>query len=439
MSLDDSVGHPAGGTKSGFADDFAYAGDRIYLNSASVSVMPESSIDAMRDFLIEYNSAGPDSAASEELVTEKIQNVRDMISRIISCNPDEVVLTQSTTDGVNMVASGLGLGAGPADGAGVIIRGMEHEHYANLYPWLRLAERGVRIRSLRIDRDGFFEMGQLASLLDAHVGLVVLSHALYNTGAILPVEEVGDAIRRRADGCSFFIDAAQTVGCIDPADCDVSRLGCDYMSFNGSKWLCGPMGTGLFYCSREAGRTLDPIMIGGESATLHGGDACSGNGEGSNGNGGSSGNNGGSSGNNGGDSAPTRPRLAPKDAPDRFQAGFRNYAGVAGLEASLKYVTGVGLGRIRAINRNLAGLLYDELSRMPGATVYVPDDPARRTSIMSFNIGGTSPEQVVERLARRGIILAVRKQGSLEHVRASPHFFNTEGEMHALLDALKRL
>lgn len=425
MSLDDSMGHPAGGTKSDFADDFAYAGDRIYLNSASVSVMPESSIDAMRDFLIEYNSAGPDSAVSKELVTEKIQNVRDMISRIISCNPDEVVLTQSTTDGVNMVASGLGLGAGPADGAGVIIRGMEHEHYANLYPWLRLAERGVRIRSLRIDRDGFFEMGQLASLLDERVGLVVLSHALYNTGAILPVEEAGSVIRGRADGCRFFIDAAQTVGCIDPADCDVSRMGCDYMSFNGSKWLCGPMGTGLFYCSREAGRTLDPIMIGGESATLPGHDACCSSGEGSS-----------SSSSN---DTPTRPRLALKDTPDRFQAGFRNYAGVAGLEASLKYVTGVGLGRIRAINRNLAGLLYDELSRMPGATVYVPDDPARRTSIISFNIGDTSPEQVVERLARRGIILAVRKQGSLEHVRASPHFFNTEGEMHALLDALKRL
>lgn len=432
MSLDGSTARPAGGSESDFADDFAYTGSRIYLNSASVSVMPESSIDAMRDFLIEYNSAGPDSAASKELVTQKIQNVRSMISGIISCSPDEVVLTQSTTDGVNMVASGLGLGAGTADAAGVIIRGMEHEHHANLYPWLRLAERGVRIRSLRIDRDGLFEMGQLASLLDGHAGLVVLSHALYNTGAILPVEEAGSVIRERAGGCGFFLDAAQTVGCIDPADCDVSRIGCDYMSFNGSKWLCGPMGTGLFYCSREAGRTLDPIMIGGESATLHDGDTCSGNGE----SGHVRGSNGGSSDD---DDAPTRPRLALKDTPDRFQAGFRNYAGVAGLEASLKYVTGIGLGRIRAINRNLAGLLYDELSRMPGVTVYVPDDPARRTSIMSFNVDGTSPEQVVERLARRGIILAVRSQGNLEHVRASPHFFNTEGDMHALLDALKRL
>ena len=430
MSLDDSVGRPAGGAKSDFADDFAYTGGRIYLNSASVSVMPEPSIDAMRDFLIEYNSAGPDSAASKELVTQKIQNVRSMISGIISCSPDEVVLTQSTTDGVNMVASGLGLGAGTADAAGVIIRGMEHEHHANLYPWLRLAERGVRIRSLRIDRDGLFEMGQLASLLDGHAGLVVLSHALYNTGAILPVEEAGSVIRERADGCGFFVDAAQTVGCIDPADCDVSRIGCDYMSFNGSKWLCGPMGTGLFYCSREAGRTLDPIMIGGESATTHDDDTCSGNGESGNGRGGNGSND---------DDAQARPRLALKDTPDRFQAGFRNYAGVAGLEASLKYVTGIGLGRIRAINRNLAGLLYDELNRMPGVTVLVPDDPARRTSIMSFNVDGTSPDQVVERLARQGIILAVRSQGNLEHVRASPHFFNTEGEMHALLDALKRL
>jgi len=160
-------------------------------------------------------------------------------------------------------------------------------------------------------------------------------------------------------------------------------------------------------------------MIGGSRATLDGHDACCSSGEGSNGRDSSSS----SSSSNDGSSNDTAPRrLALKDAPDRFQAGFRNYAGVAGLEASLEYVTGVGLGRIRAINRNLAGLLYDELSRMPGVAVYVPDDPARRTSIISFNIGGTSPGQVVERLARRGIILAVRSQGSLEHVRASPHF-----------------
>ena len=41
------------------------------------------------------------------------------------------------------------------------------------------------------------------------------------------------------------------------------------MSFNGSKWLCGPMGTGLFYCNRKSSDLLEPKTIGGESAMLY--------------------------------------------------------------------------------------------------------------------------------------------------------------------------
>ncbi len=81
--------------------------DKIYLNSASVSLMPSQSIEAMKEFLISYNSMGPDSKHSEQLVTEKLQNIRKIITKIISCQPNEVVLTQSTTDGINIVANGL--------------------------------------------------------------------------------------------------------------------------------------------------------------------------------------------------------------------------------------------------------------------------------------------------------------------------------------------
>ncbi len=410
------------------ADDFAYAGSKIYLNNASVSLMPRPGMDAMRDFLLEYNSVGPDSALADELVTKKMQGVRKIMSGMISCRPDEIVLTQSTTDGINMVAGGLG---SLREGASMIIRGMEHEHHANLYPWLRLRdEKNVRIRSLPIDADGFFEVGELESLMDANTGLVVLSHALYNTGAILPVEEAGRIIRRNRGSCRssslFFLDAAQTVGCLDAADCDVSRIGCDCMSFNGSKWLCGPMGMGLFYCSREAGRLLEPTAVGGESAMLY------------DGNGGSD-----REGEAGRRRAVTGradiPRLAFKDAPDKFQTGFRNYVGVAGLEASLVYLERIGLGRIRATNRNLSGLLLDELGRLPRVVTYAPADPKRRTSIVPFNVRGADPRRVVERLERQGIVLAVREMGGLTMVRASPHFFNTEEQMHALVDALERL
>ena len=67
--------------------------DKIYLNNASVSLMPSQSIEAMKEFLIRYNSIGPDSKESESFISEKLQNVRKLIAEIISCQPDEIVLT----------------------------------------------------------------------------------------------------------------------------------------------------------------------------------------------------------------------------------------------------------------------------------------------------------------------------------------------------------
>ena len=133
------------------SDDFPIS-DKIYLNNASVSLMPLQSIDAMRDFLISYNTIGPDSKDSELFVTEKLRNVRKIIAKIISCQPDEVVLTQSTTDGINFVANGLSYN----DKSNVIIRGMTHEHHSNFYPWIKLKDR-ISIRNLPIDQNGFFK------------------------------------------------------------------------------------------------------------------------------------------------------------------------------------------------------------------------------------------------------------------------------------------
>ena len=118
------------------SDDFPHS-DKIYLNNASVSLMPSQSIEAMKEFLIDYNSIGPDSKDSELFVTEKLQNVRKIIAKVISCQPDEIVLTQSTTDGINIVANGLSFDAN----SNIVIRGGAHEHHSNFYPWIKLKEK----------------------------------------------------------------------------------------------------------------------------------------------------------------------------------------------------------------------------------------------------------------------------------------------------------
>jgi len=375
------------------SDDFPNS-DKIYLNSASVSLMPSQSIEAMKEFLISYNSIGPDSKDSEPFVTEKLQNVRKIIAKIISCQPDEVILTQSTTDGINIVANGLSFDAN----SNIIIRGMTHEHHSNFYPWIKLKEK-ISIKNLPIDKNGFFKLDDLESFVDVNSKLVSLSHALYNTGSILPVEEIGNILQDRVP---FFIDSAQTVGCID--DIDVSKIKCNFMSFNGSKWLCGPMGTGLFYCNRKSSELLEPMTIGGESAIIY-----------------------------------DDTNLAFKELPDKFQTGFRNYVGMVGLESSINYLLNFGMKNIREKNQYLSNLFREELSKIPNIILYGPEDPNDRTSIVSFNIGGFDSQEIVDKLEKQDIILAVREIMEKKIVRVSPHFFNTESEMLQVIDAIKKL
>jgi len=375
------------------SDDFEHS-EKIYLNNASISLMPLQSIEAMNDFLKTYNSMGPDSKESEPFITEKLRNVRKIISKIISCQPDEVILTQSTTDGINIVANGLSFN----DKSNIVIRGMTHEHHANFYPWIKLKSR-ISVKSLPIDDNGFFKLDDLQSSIDDNTKLVSLSHALYNTGSIIPVGKIGKILHGRVP---FFIDSAQTIGCI--IDTDVSKIQCDFMSFNGSKWLCGPMGTGIFYCNRKSSELLEPITIGGESAIMYG------------------------------DS-----NLAFKQLPDKFQTGFRNYVGIVGLESSVNYLLNFGIKNIHQKNQYMSNILREELSKIPNITLYGPDDPNARTSIVSFNIKGFDSQEIVDKLEKQNIVLTVREIMKKNIVRVSPHFFNNESQILQVIDAIKKL
>lgn len=377
-----------------FMQDFPQDG-KIYLNNASVSLMPFSSIEAMKNFLVNYSTKGPDSIDSDIFLKEKLIRIRRTISNLIHCRPEEIVFTQSTTDGVNMVATGLSFDSK----SNVVIRGMAHEHHANYYPWLRLSQK-LSLKSLKTDLNGFFDIKELHNLVDKNTKCVALSHALYNTGAILPVEEVGEYLEK--NNVPYFIDTAQTVGCF--GEYNFKKTKSNFMSFNGSKWLCGPMGTGIFYCKKESSKLLEPSSIGGESAMVY--DETS---------------------------------LAYKDIPDKFQTGFRNYVGFVGLEASINYMLQFGLNNIHSKIMKLSNQMREELSKISGITLFGPEDQSKRTSIVSFSIDGQEPQKIVELLEKKKIVIAVREIVDKKILRASPHFFNSEEEIQKVVDEIRKL
>lgn len=376
-------------------NDFPIIKKIAYMNNASNAPMPFYSIKAMTDFLVECSENGPDSPVVLEDVERRMQEARSDIAKLINCEPEEVVFTQSTTEGINYVANGLAIKKGES----VIIRDGDHEHPANYVPWIRLKEKGIDVKKLEIDANGLFDPQKLEEMINKKTRVVAISHALFNTGSILPVENVGKITKSRK--VKFFLDAAQTVGCLAV---DVKKIGCDFMAFTGSKWICGPMGTGVFYCSKGASDELEPLQSGGESAIVLEGE-----------------------------------KVSHKNMPQKMLAGFRNWVGIVGLAASVRYITRIGINSIREKNMQLANMLRQELTKLPNVTVYGPEDESARTSVVSFNVGKIEAKTVVKKLEENGIIFAKRDILGKKVVRASPHFFNQANEIQKAVGVIKNL
>lgn len=380
--------------------DFPVTKKKIYMNCGSFAPTPLSTIKSITDFLVRCSEEGPDSSSIQEHITSLMKDLRIILSQLINCEPEEIIFTQSTTEGLNYVASGFKWKRSDI----IIARGGLHEHYANYFPWLNITKKyGVKLEEIKIDKKGFFDLDKIDKIArNKNTKLITLSHVLYNSGAIMPVEEVGKIAKRQ--NLLYSIDAAQSVGTINV---DVKKIGCDFLAFPGFKWICGPPGIGIFYCKKESASLLTPMYIGGESAIIT-----------------------------------DEKNLVYSESPQKFQTGFRNYVGIAGLASSLKYIQRLGVNEIRKMNMKVANEIIEEIRTIPAISIFGPEDEKLRSSIVSFVLDSVSPKVMVSRLGENGIIVAERDivgGGKKKAVRASPHFFNTPNEVSTLVQNIKNI
>ena len=197
--------------------DFPITKKKIYMNNGSVAPTPVSTIKAMTDTFLKYSIEGPDSKIVNEFINLLMKELRNRIANLINSEPEEIIFTQSTTEGINYVRNGIEWKKGDS----MVVRGGTHEHYANYLPWIQLSrEKGVSLIELPINNNGYFDISELENLVikgkrtGARGGtkngsktpkLIALSHALYNNGAIMPVEEVGKLTKD--NNVLFCIDA----------------------------------------------------------------------------------------------------------------------------------------------------------------------------------------------------------------------------------------
>ncbi|QAU13813.1 aminotransferase class V-fold PLP-dependent enzyme [Halorubrum sp. BOL3-1] len=360
--------------------DIPALGDAAYFNFGAHGPSPEYVVEAAASFVEdhEYGSATTDPYDSAFGTYEE---VRERIASFVGAEPEEIALTESTTDGITRVA-----GAVDWEPGDVVVR-TDLEHPAGVLPWKRLEREGVEVRVLetedgRVDRDAYAE-----AVADAR--LVCFSAITWTHGTRLPV---ADLVEIADDAGAFtLVDAVQSPGQVAM---DVSEWGADAVAAAGHKWTLGPWGAGFLYVDRDAATDLAPRAVGYRSVE-----------------------------------DPTGDEIEFKPAAGRFEVGTTTAAAHVGLVEALDAVDAVGLDAIESRIESLTDRLK----------AGVPDDRllsprAYESGLVTIDVD--DPEATVERLADEGVV--VRSLPGPDGVRASIHAVSTESEVDRLVDALNR-
>lgn len=376
-----------------------------YLDNAATSFpKPPQVREAIREWL-ETGAASPGrgSHALARRSAEAVSRVRRKLARFFGAPSDNRLLfCYSATDALNLALKGF-LEAGDH----VLISSMEHNSV--LRP-LRGMERDglITLEIVPCDHTGRLDPDDLIRRFNQRTKLVVLSHASNVTGAIQPIETVGNATRER--GAYLLLDAAQTAGILPV---DLETLAADMIAFSGHKGLLGLQGTGGLAVGERI-HTLRPWREGGTGFN-------------------------------------SLSETQPREWPEAFEAGTPNVPGILSLGEGLACIEAVGLTAIHNREMEHCAQLWQALARLDGVELYGPLPGTDRIAVVSLNIKGWEPEDVGNILnhnhdiqVRTGLHcspLAHRTLGTLPQgtVRLSPGYYSTPDDIRQAIKAIKTL
>lgn len=212
-----------------FRAEFPVLAGAIYMNSGTDGPVPRRAADAAAAAIAAEVEAGRAGRAHWERVRSSVEALRGRVARLSGAAFEEIALTRSATDGVNLALTALDLGPGDE------VLTTDEEHPGVLAPLAAIRERkGVQVRVVPWE--------SIASSVGPATALIACSHVSWVTGRVVDTEGL------RAAGVPLLYDGAQGLGAVPV---DVVALGCDFYAAAGQKWLSGPDGTGYLYVRGE--------------------------------------------------------------------------------------------------------------------------------------------------------------------------------------------
>ena len=379
-------------------------GRGVYLDSACMTLKPDCVIDKVMEYYNEYPACGGRSVHSMATrVSMEVDETRENLAHFFGCDdPNEFMFTKNTTEGMNTVARGLGLRKDD------VVLTMDIEHNSNHVQWMMMQEEvGIKKRVCRTSDRGEFDIEEFERCIKG-VKLVSVGHVSNVTGYEMPVKDIVQIAHD--NGALVLVDGAQSA---PHMKIDLKRLDVDFFCASLHKMLA-PTGTGFMYGKSELLKELKPLMYGGGVVGLTTYDEV---------------------------------KLSP--APERFEAGLENYAGIIGTSAALDYLSAIGMENIPRHESMLQHRLQKGIEDIKGLHIVGSEDPDRRGGVFSFNIDGLNSHDIAMMvdnidgiMIRSGMHCAhpfLVSRGIDGSARASMYIYNDESDIDRFCNALHKI
>jgi cysteine desulfurase/selenocysteine lyase len=359
-----------------------------YLNSGSTGPLCQPVKDALEKYYesTQYLNKNADFPAFADL-----DKIRRLGAKIIGARKDEVGFGFHTGYGLNLAAFGLPLKRGDE----VLLSDVEFP--SNVYPWLALRQRGIKVTFIK-NSNGSFDIENLKKAIGKKTRVLSLSFVQFFNGYKNDIKRVGEICEKA--GLYFIVDGIQGCG-VEPIDVHECRV--DIFASGGQKWLLSPLGTGIFYVRKDLQDELNIPFTSWLSVDwkLDFTDLF-------------------------------HYDLPLFDSARRFEMGTYPYAHVHAMAAALELITSLGVRNIQEHNHALLDLLIDYIQSGGYYRVVSNLETKHRSSILSF----TCPEaaSIYKALVKSGIICAFREGA----IRVSVHLFNDSSDVGRLISVLEK-